>query len=449
MAKTKSRSTPDDDLTKRHRLHVADTLVVSIKPNPQNPRVNDHAVDAVVRSIEAFGFNNPIITDEKGVIIAGHTRYKAALVLNLKTVPVIMLRGRSKLTRAQKIGYAIADNKTAEIADWDDDLLTKLVAELNQEEDFDLGALGFDDNELTRLLMAEMKEEDVVADDAPALPAKAKTKLGDLYVLGDHRLLCGNAGNPDAYTLLTSDQKMDCLFTDPPYGVGYESRGKKQSEWGPIANDDLDAGSLETFLQDVLTNVVAVCRPGAAGYVCHTDSVPGVRIAAERAFSTAGFRLASTIIWVKQVASMGWQDYRSRHEPLLYGFIAGPRRKLKDRTQTTVWQIDREGNYRHPTQKPVALVSRALRNSTIRGEAVLDPFMGSGTTLIACEMLGRRCFGMELEPKYCDVVVQRWEEYTGLKAERISVSRETKTALIRVAGKCKTIEVPNSQHGGT
>jgi len=396
-------------------LQIEHVPIDQLKPNPHNPRINDPAVDAVARSIQAYGFNNPIITDGDLNIAAGHTRLKAAKKLGLTTVPVIRVPG---LVGSQFTGFAIADNKTAEIAEWDQDLLAQIVSELNLDVDFDLSSLGFDDTELTKLLDANFEDNEKDEDDAPPLPEEPVSQPGDLYILGDHRLLCGDATDPDCYRTLLAGEQIDCIVTDPPYGVSYQSRGQKREQWGTIKNDDLSADALETFLRNVLSNIASVCRPGATAYVCHGISMAGIRIAFERAFLSAGFHLSSTIVWVKQAASMGWQDYREQHECLLYGWLGDGHRKIKDRTQTTVWQIDREGDYRHPTQKPVALFSRALRNSTIRGERVWDGFVGSGTTVIACEQLGRRCFAMEIDPKYCDVAVQRWETYTGKKAVR-------------------------------
>jgi DNA modification methylase len=388
-----------------------------LRPNPQNPRVNDPAVDAVARSIQAYGFNNPIICDADLNIAAGHTRLKAARKLGLTDVPVIRVPG---LTGSKFTGFAIADNKTSEIAEWDKDLLAQIVSELNLDADFDLSTLGFDDAELTNLLDAALNEEARDEDDTPPLPEEPKTRPGDLYVLGDHRLLCGDATKAEDMQRLLEDERIDGIVTDPPYGVAYQSRGQNRGQWGMIKNDDLDAEGLERFLRQVFSNIASICRPGATAYICHGISMAGIRIAFERAFVTAGFHLSSTIVWAKTSASMGWSDYREQHECLLYGWIGNGHRKIKDRTQTTLWQIDREGNYKHPTQKPVALFSRALRNSTVRGEKVLDCFVGSGTTIIACEQLGRRCFAMELEPKYCDVVVERWESYTGKKARLIT-----------------------------
>jgi DNA modification methylase len=384
-----------------------------LKPNSKNPRFNDEAVQAVARSIQAFGFNNPIVTDGDLNIAAGHTRLKAAKQLGLKTVPVIRVPG---LVGSKFTGFAIADNKTAEIAEWDQEILSQLIAQLNLEPDFDLGALGYDDVELTKLLDQNLTDDER-ADLAPALPQVAITKPGDLWLMGEHRLLCGDATKAEDVLRLLVGEKIDCFLTDPPYGVGYQSRGQKKEEWGKIPNDDLDAPALERFLQAAFQNVAMNAQTGATAYVCHGISMPGIRIAFERAFLAAGFHLSSTIVWVKQAASMGWGDYREQHECLLYGWYGDGHRRIKDRTQTTVWQIDREGDHKHPTQKPVALFSRALRNSTVRSERVFDPFAGSGTTLIACQQLGRRCFSLEIEPKYCDVIVKRWEAYAGQKAQ--------------------------------
>jgi DNA modification methylase len=395
-------------------LSVERIPIDRLKANPNNPRVNEPAVDAVARSIQAYGFNNPIITDGELNMAAGHTRLKAARKLGLTEVPVIRVPG---LVGSKFTGYAIADNKTAEIADWDPALLNKIVAELNADADFDLTSLGFDDMELTKILDWDYQDDEERADEAPPLPSVATAKPGDLWLLGDHRLLCADATKGDDLKRLVDGQRVDCLVTDPPYGVDYHSRGRKKSQWGDIRNDDMDSNDMEAFLTKAFGNAADVCRVGATAYVCHGISVAGVRIAFERAFLSAGFHLASTIIWTKQSASMGWGDYREQHEPILYGWIGKGHRKITDRTQTTVWPIDRGGDYQHPTQKPVALMSRALRNSTIRGENVLDPFVGSGTTLIACEQLGRRCFAMEIDPKYCDVVVRRWETYTSIQGQ--------------------------------
>lgn len=399
-------------------LTIEHLPIAELKPNPRNPRDNDAAVDAVARSIQEFGFNNPIVTDADLNIAAGHTRLKAARKLGMETVPVIRVPG---LVGSKFTGYTIADNKTAEIAGWDEDLLAQIVSELNLESDFDLGSLGFDDNELSKLLDTSV-DEDEKEDDAPPLPEVPVSKPGDLYILGEHRLFCGDATDPSSYNTLLAGEKIDCLITDPPYGVSYMSRGKKREEWGGILNDDLAPDALEAFLRKVLTNIAGACRSGATAYVCHALGLAGVRPAFERAFLSAGFQLSATLIWVKKSATMGWGDYRHQAEPLLYGWIGEGHRKIKDRTQSTVWEIDRESSIKHPTQKPCALYSRALRNSTIRGERCLDVFVGSGTAIIACEQLGRRCYAMELEPKYIDVCVQRWETYTGRKAELIRQS---------------------------
>ena len=413
------------------QLAVEQVPIEQLRPNEQNPRLNAAAVDAVARSIQEFGFNSPIITDADLNIAAGHTRLKAAKKLGMEKVPVIRVPG---LVGSKFTGFCIADNRTGEISEWDEELLHKLVSELNLEVDFDLSSLGFDDVELTQILDLSYLDEEDRVDEAPLLPEVPTARPGDLWILGDHRLLCGDATKSEDFQYLMSGESIDCLISDPPYGVNYHSRGKKKEEWGNIKNDDLDLASLEAFLGTVFKNVAEACRQGATAYVFHGISMAGIRIAFERAFLAAKFRLSSTIVWVKQSASMGWSDYREQHEAILYGWIGDGHRRIKDRTQTTVWQIDREGDYQHPTQKPVALISRALRNSTVRGECVLDPFIGSGTTLIACEQLGRRCFALEIEPKYADVVVQRWEKYTGKKAELVRDKSRSSEKVVTTDG---------------
>ena len=410
-------------------LKIETVPIGMIKENPRNPRRNEEAIEQVALSIATYGFINPLICDEEFNLAAGHTRLAAAQRLGLTEVPVIRVPG---LTGSKFSGFAIADSKTAEIASWDAELLATIVAELNLDVDFDLSSLGFDDMELTRLLDSNFAENEKDEDDAPPLPEEPVSKPGDLYILGEHRVLCGDSTNPDDYRRLMEGEQIDCIVCDPPYNVQYRSRGANRESWGGIKNDDMSMASFEQFLGTVFKNVASQCRTGATAYICHGISMAGIRIAFERSFIAAGFHLSSTIVWVKQVASMGHQDFRERHECLLYGWIGEGHRRVKDRRETTVWEIDREGNYRHPTQKPVALFSRALRNSTIRGERVWDGFVGSGTTIIACEQLGRRCFAMELDPKYVDVCVQRWEQYTGKKAELIRPDIPTQSEVTTI-----------------
>jgi len=408
-------------------LTIEQIPIDQLKPNPHNPRINDPAVDAVARSIQAYGFNNPIICDGNLNIAAGHTRLKAAKKLGLKTVPVIRVPG---LIGSRFVGYSIADNKSSELAEWDTDLLAKIVSELNLDVDFDLSSLCLDDSELTRLLDHGIEDDDEKADEAPPCPEVPVARPGDLYILGDHRLLCGDATKPEDIQRLMAGENVDCLLTDPPYGVSFEGRGERSKQFGPIRNDDLKPEALEVFLRSALGNAASVCRPGGTAYVFHALGIAGIRIAFERAFLGAGFHLSATLIWKKPSSTLGWGDYRHAAEPILYGWIGEGHRRIKDRTQSTVWEIEREANLLHLTQKPVSVMSRALRNSTIRGERVLDPFVGSGTTLIACEQLGRICYAMEIEPKYVDVAVQRWSDYTGKRAALIHTETATPTEVV-------------------
>jgi DNA modification methylase len=397
-------------------LTIEQIPIGQLKPNPKNPRLNDEAVDAVARSIQEFGFNVPIVTDADLNIAAGHTRLKAAHKLGLETVPVIRV---PELVGSKFSGFMIADNRTGEIAEWDEKLLAELVESLNKAGDLNLASLGFDDAALSDLLDFDVEDEDDKADEAPPLPAVAVSRPGDLYILDSHRLLVGDATNPEDYRRLLAGEQIACLLTDPPYGIKYTPRGQRSKELGPILNDDLAPAALEGFLLAAFTNVARHARSGATAYVFHALGVAGVRPAFERAFLSAGFHLSATLTWVKQSSTLGHGDYRHRSEPILYGWRGEGHRRITDRTESTVWEIPREPNLHHVSQKPVALLSRAIRNSTVRGELVLDPFIGSGSTLICCEQLGRRCFALELDPRYCDVCVARWEKYTGRKAELI------------------------------
>jgi len=257
-------------------------------------------------------------------------------------------------------------------------------------------------------------------DATPEVPAEAITKPGDVWLLGRHRLMCGDSTSIEQAEKLMGGVKADMVFTDPPYNVAYEGRGEK-NKLGPIKNDNMSDESFEQFCRDIFSTYDAVMKPLACIYVCHPDSQTAPKLAFEKTFAEL-FKKASTLIWVKQSAGMGWQDYRAQHEPILYGWKKGDGGKhfyCGDRSKTTVWQIgrDAQASYVHPTQKPVALPEEAIKNSSKGEDVVLDLFGGSGSTLIACEKTGRINRSMELDPKYCDVIVKRWEEFTGKKAE--------------------------------
>ncbi|MDY3563392.1 DNA modification methylase [Gemmata sp. JC673] len=384
--------------------------VGSIQPYPNNPRANDAAVDAVAASIRAFGFRQPLVVDEGDVLIVGHTRYKAALKLGLIEVPVHVARG---LTPDQARAYRLADNQTASLATWDDGKLVQELAAL-QAADFDLGLTGFPEDEVLRLLTAPEPELRGDPDAVPEPPAEPLTRPGDLWRLGRHRLLCGDATEPADLARLLPDGPADVLLTDPPYNVAY--RGKTADQL-TIANDDMDPAAYRAFLTAALTAAKAHLRPGGAFYVWHADTA-GLDV--RMSCSQAGLQVRQCLVWVKSALVLGRQDYHWKHEPVLYGWIDGAAHTwLGDRAQTTVLEFDKPAKSPdHPTPKPTELFAYLLNNSCPPGGLVLDPFAGSGTALAAAEQTGRSATLLELDPRYCDVIVQRFESLTGQKAER-------------------------------
>jgi DNA modification methylase len=374
-------------------------------PYARNSRTHSEAqVSQIVGSIKEFGFTNPILVDEEGKIIAGHGRLMAAQKLSLKTVPCIRL---SHLTEAQKKAYIIADNKLALNAGWDLDMLKVELQELGGEG-FDLSLTGFDDKELADLLTeknAGLTDEDAVPDvgDDPI------TQPGDVWIMGNHRLMCGDSTSIDAVEELMDGQKADMVFTDPPYGVDYKG----------IKNDDRDG--LEELLRGAFGNYLATSKSGASIYVFHSDRCADIFNAVFREF----FHFSSMVIWAKNSLTLSQTDYQSQHEPCLYGWMDnGTHSWYSDRKQTSIWRFDKERVIGHTTPKPVALIEKAILNSSKGGDLVSDLFGGSGSTLIACEKTGRINRSMELDPKYCDVIIKRWQEFTGKKAILESDGRE-------------------------
>jgi DNA modification methylase len=347
-------------------------------------------------------------------IIAGHGRLLAAQKLGLDKVPTLDC---SDMTESQKKAYIIADNKLAMNAGWDNAMLTIELKDL-EDEGFDLSLTGFDDSELDALLNPIEETEGLTDEDAvPDVPEEPKTKLGDIYILGNHRLMCGDSTSIDDAEKLMNGLLADLVFTDPPYNVDYSGRGA--NNLGTIKNDNMSADDFEQFCRDIFITYSAIMKPLACIYVCHPDSASAPKIAFEKTFAEQ-FKKSSTIIWMKQSAGMGWQDYRAQHEPILYGWKEGKGSHFNagDRTKTSIWKIgrDAQSSYVHPTQKPVCLPEEAIMNSSKGSDCVVDLFGGSGSTLIACEKTGRVNRSMELDPKYCDVIVKRWEDFTGKKA---------------------------------
>jgi DNA modification methylase len=406
MGRTKKQGIPS----------VVMTRVGDLTPYARNSRTHsDEQVAQIAASIKEFGWTNPILIDGEKGIIAGHGRLKAAMRLGLEEIPAIEL---SHLTEIQKKALIIADNKLALNAGWDNELLSLELEEL-ELEGLDLSLTGFGEEEISAL-KPEVVNEGLTDEDAvPEPPPEPITKPGDIWILGKHRLMCGDSTSIDHADKLMNGVKADLVFTDPPYNVAYEGRGEK-NKLGPIKNDNMSDESFEQFCKDFFAIYHAVMKPLACIYVCHPDSQTGPKLAFEKTFGEL-FKKSSTLIWVKQSAGMGWQDYRAQHEPILYGWKEGASGKhfyCGDRSKTTIWKIgrDAQASYVHPTQKPVALPEEAIVNSSKGEDVVVDLFGGSGSTLIACEKTGRACRTMELDPKYCDVIVKRWEEFTGQKA---------------------------------
>lgn len=396
-------------------MQIEQISVDKLIPYVNNARTHSDAqVAQIAASIKEFGFNNPILISDDGTVIAGHGRLMAARKLGLTDVPCVKL---DHLTPTQRKAYVIADNQLAMNAGWNDELLT---IELNEllADDFALELLGFDPEELKRLMGTELTEGLTDEDEAPAVEDDPVTKPGDVWILGKHRLMCGDSTSIEQAEMLMAGVKADMVFTDPPYNVAYEGRGEK-NKLGPIKNDDMSDDAFEQFCRDIFATYHAVMKPLACIYVCHPDSQTGPKLAFEKTFGEL-FKKSSTLIWVKQSAGMGWQDYRAQHEPILYGWKEGDGKHFYcgDRSKTTVWQIgrDAQASYVHPTQKPVALPEEAIKNSSKGEDVVLDLFGGSGSTLIACEKIVRIARLMELDPKYCDVIAKRWQNFTGKDA---------------------------------
>jgi DNA modification methylase len=389
--------------------------ITEIKPYENNPRKNEEAVDEVASSIKAFGFKNPIIVDKDMVIIAGHTRLKAALKLGLTMVPVIVA---SDLNPDQANALRLADNKTAEIAKWDKKKLEEELKQINWEIlGINMTDVGFDD-----IFASEFQE--VVDDDfdeGQYLSAEPYSHQGDIYLLDDNRVMCGDSTNPEQVKVLMNGKLADMVFTDPPYNVAIGKRGQQYKEKGgydcgmndrTILNDDMGDAEFKEFLTIVFKNLIDSIKEGAPTYVCHADS-EGINF--RLAFMEAGFKLAQCIIWAKNTFTIGRQDYQWQHEPILYGWKPGSGHYfVDDRSQSTIWEYDKpKKNDLHPTMKPLELVGRAINNSSLVGQLVLDLFGGSGSTLIASYKAKRNCYSMELDEKYADVIVKRYIKNKG------------------------------------
>lgn len=431
-------------------LQIEQWPVERLRPYENNPRKNDHAVSKMVEALRQIGFRVPVLARSDGELVDGHLRYKAALAMGMESVPVIVT---DDLSDEQVRAFRILINRSATWADWDDELLLQELRALKMA-DVDLSMTGFDDRELDQMLM-DMAIGDKDPDDVPEVPETPLVRDGDVWLLGRHRLMCGDARSEADCRRLLGDRQLDLVWTDPPYNVDY--RGKA----GNIKNDKMSAQEFEEFLLAAFKVMHNALRPGGAIYVAHSEAGDGMVF--RRVFMAAQFKLAACLIWRKQTAVLGRGDYHFQHEPILYGWKRGSaHRWYGNRKQRSLLEMDlpglremEDGSWQfchenrlfriqgealcieelattiidvpkpsrselHPTMKPVALIERMVANSSPRGGLVGDFFGGSGSTLMACERLGRQAFLMELDPRFAEVIIRRWQEYSGNIAVRES-----------------------------
>jgi DNA modification methylase len=409
-------------------MQVKETVMMKIgdlNPYDSNPRIHlQEQIDQVAKSIEEFGWTMPVLIDEDCMIIAGHGRVMAGQKLGIKEVPCIVARG---WTEEQKKAYCIADNKLTENSRWDKDLL-KLNLESLQDGNFDLSTTGFDLEELSEFL-TDINSIGLTEDDAVPEEEEAEvSQIGNIWALDDHRIMCGDSTNLEHISLLMNSNKADMVLTDPPYNVDYgKAKGNEANNYRfkerPIQNDAMSDEDFYNFLVKFIENAKTVVKSGSPFYISY-----GERNALRflKAFEDAGLYHSCNIIWKKHTLVLGRSDYHYIHEPIFYGWIQdGKHNYYGDRKQTSVWEVARPmSSDLHPTMKPIALLSIAINNSTKSGDIVLDCFGGSGSTLIACEKNKRVNYSLELEPKYCDVMIRRWQEYTGKSAVLLETGEE-------------------------
>ena len=390
-------------------MKIKQTPIDELIPYASNSRTHsDEQVAQIAASIKEFGFNNPVLLDKENGIIAGHGRVLAARKLGLKEVPTIEL---SHLTDTQRKAYVIADNKLALNAGWDMELLSLEMGDL-RDEGFDLSLIGFNDDELANMFV-DKTEGLTDPDEVPDIPDDPVTVEGDVWLLGKHRLMCGDSTSIDAVDKLVDNEPVDMWLTDPPYNVAYEGATKDKLT---IQNDNMGDDEFRKFLTEAYTAADSVMKHGAVFYIWHADS-EGYNF--RGAAQDNGWVVRQCLIWRKSSMVMGRQDYHWQHEPCLYGWKEGSAHLwASDRKQTTIMEFDKpSANREHPTMKPVALFEYQMLNNTKGEDIVLDSFGGSGTTLIAAEMNGRRARVMEFDPKYCDVIIKRWQNFTGEQAK--------------------------------
>jgi DNA modification methylase len=390
-------------------------LTINIIPFARNARkIPQQAIDKVAASIQEFSFRQPIVVDKDSVIVCGHTRWLAAQKLGLEQVPVHVAEN---LTPAQVRAYRLLDNRSHEETSWDEEMLGLELLDL-KAMGIDMDLTGFDMDEIDDLLSRIDIQVGLTDPDAiPDVPETAVSRPGDLWILNNHRVLCGDATSGADVNRVLEGGNADMVFCDPPYSVSYTGKTARKLK---IKNDDLGAGFYD-FLHGAFSNILLVTK--GALYVCMSSSELHTLF---RAFTEAGGHWSTFIIWAKNHFTLGRSDYQRQYEPILYGWAEGtPHYWCGDRDQGDVWFVDKPAvNDLHPTMKPVELVQKAIRNSSESRGLIFDPFGGSGSTLIACETTGRRARLIELDPRYVDVIVKRWQDYTGRKAVRESDRRD-------------------------
>jgi len=397
---------------------------------PRNPRKNDGVVDRMCASVREFGFKIPILARSDGEVVDGHLRLKAARKLGISEIPIILC---DEWSPAQVKAFRLMVNRSVTWADWDEELLALELQEI-QESDFDLSLTGFEDDELARLLAAQDAAEGLTDEDSiPELPQTPVCETDDLWILGDHKLLVGDATRAEHVAKLIAGAAADLVFTDPPYNVDYEGYTEERLK---IKGDRMSDAEFKRFLESAFRSCRTAVKPGASLYVCHSSSW---QREFQNALESAGFEVRCQIIWAKNTFAWGFGRYKFQHEPMFYAHVAGEKDPwYGDKSQSTLWEEKKPAANRiHPTAKPVELVERALLNSSKAGDIVADMFGGSGSTLIGCERRGRKARLMEIDPKYADCIVRRYQEYTGKRAildgvgrtfDEIKVEREGATA---------------------
>ena len=379
--------------------------VASLLFDPANVRKHgERNLDAIKASLARFGQQKPIVVDGDGIVRAGNGTLMAAKALGWHEIEIV----RTNLRGSEATAYAIADNRTAELAEWDEGALAEQLAALQIDDEALAAATGFDASEIERMALPV----DVVEDEVPEVPVDPITKPGNLWLLDEHRVLCGDSTKAEDVARLMAGAKADACVTDPPYNINYGNIKHHKFKSREIANDNMSAQDFRAFCERFAVGIASHC----AGCV-YCFGPPGADGRIMFAVLDGLFHCSTTIVWNKDQFTLGRGKYQNKYEPCWFGWVEDGSRFQDDRTRTNVWDFARpKASIEHPTMKPVSLIAECVSHSSPKGSLIYDPFLGSGTTLIAAEQLGRKCYGIEINPDYCDVIVKRWETLTGKKA---------------------------------